>query len=828
VSGQVGSLWIRLGIIDKDFEQGLKKSERDLKTFGDRITNIGQRLTVGLSLPLALASGAAIKLGMDTVESENLFSVSMGKMKDSARAWSEDLRQQLGLNSYELRKNVGVFYNMLGSMGLGEKAAYELSTSLTKLSYDMASFFNISQQDAFQKIQSGITGEIEPLRRLGIIVNETTTKNWALTNGLIKQGETLSEAGKVMARYGVIMDATKNAQGDLARTLDSPANKLRILQEQLKQAWTELGVAFLPAASSFLSALKPVVENIAKLADWFGKLDPSIRNTIALFTSLMIALGPALIGWGKLNLMLSAFPGLVTASRLGLAGLSKAFGPFLVGGVIIAGLTAIIGLLAGMNYYLEEAKRIANEMPSVNVSDKSDKDLKQMQTRFQTLINNAKSRVSSAKQDYESAAFNNRSKAERQSAYNAYMNAQTDLKMWQSNYDQVTTELNRRSLLEKKFNATLEEGLTQTEKVVKKIGGAATGRNALSIDAATKAGLPTNQIGAALKESSLDFEEVINTLPPIFGEGAEKLRTALSALDNIKSLGAGGLTGLGGFLGVLQIFFSGIMEKQAKEQQKAAEKWQRLLSGGDISAQLNKYNDFSSKIAKMQSLVNNASWWDHFFGNVSHWHDIISQLQSSQGELFTAISKGLNTTAQNFSSIIAQAFDAADLTTFKQDVKEGIYTNVLQGLQTAFLQGAVMKPLFDELSQFVTLAVADGILSSEEFAAIQTMVTGIIDESSPFYEILQQLSDSMGILDNTVNKVNESMQNVPQFFKVALTRNQIALPVNDGGSLSGGGSRNIIINGDVYGYDDFNRKVNQAVSINQMGSGLTQNGIARA
>ncbi|HYH05385.1 MAG TPA: phage tail tape measure protein, partial [Bacillota bacterium] len=142
--GNAGSIWVKLGLDSSGFDNGLKKAEKDLKGVSNRLMDIGSRLTLGLSVPLGLVSGAALKMGADAVESENLFSVSMGKMADSARAWSEQLRKNLGLNAYEVRKNVGTFNVMLGSMGMTEKAAYDMSKGLTQLAYDMASFYNLS------------------------------------------------------------------------------------------------------------------------------------------------------------------------------------------------------------------------------------------------------------------------------------------------------------------------------------------------------------------------------------------------------------------------------------------------------------------------------------------------------------------------------------------------------------------------------------------------------------------------------------------------------------------------------------------------------------
>lgn len=374
---QVGSLWVRLGIIDKDFEQGLKKAERDLNRFGNRLSNLGQRLTTGLSIPLALVSGAAIKLGMDAVESEGLFSVSMGKMADSAREWSEELRRNLGLNAYELRKNVGILYTMFNSMKMGERASYDMAKGLTQLAHDMASFYNINPEEAFQKLQAGITGQVEPLKRLGIVVNETAIKQWALTNGMIKQGETMTEQQKILARYNVIMEATSKAHGDLERTMDSPTNKLRALKEEIQNTATDLGVALLPAVSKLLQSLKPMVELVSKLVEEFLKLPEPIRNIIAGFAGLLIMLGPIIMLVGKFLMTLASIPGAITTIGSGiplltgsLGILAKAFAPFLIGGAIIAGLVAIVGWLSKIR---EEARLAATDIKSVTGVEEAQK-----------------------------------------------------------------------------------------------------------------------------------------------------------------------------------------------------------------------------------------------------------------------------------------------------------------------------------------------------------------------------------------------------------------------------------------------------------------------
>jgi hypothetical protein len=203
---------------------------------------------------------AAITSAMNAIESENLFTVVMGSMGAKARAWSEELGKTLGLNAYTIRKNVAIFYNMTTAMGVARDKAYEISTGVTQLTYDLVSLYNIPFEEMFTKVQAGLSGEIEPLRRLGIIVSETATKQWAYKNGMAALGKELTETQKITARYGLLMELTKNAQGDLARTIKSPANQLKILGDQLKVLSIELGKAFMPLASIVL----PLLVNFVK------------------------------------------------------------------------------------------------------------------------------------------------------------------------------------------------------------------------------------------------------------------------------------------------------------------------------------------------------------------------------------------------------------------------------------------------------------------------------------------------------------------------------------------------------------------------------------
>lgn len=272
--------------------ESMDKAGAKMKAVGDKISSAGKTLSTAVTLPLLGIGTAATKMAMDAVESENLFEVAMGGVADDARKWSEETSKALGLNAYNVRNNMATYNSMLTSMGLATDESLEMSQGLTQLSYDMASFYNLNPEEAFNKLKSGISGEAEPLKALGILVNDTTVKTYAYTHGISKQGEQLTEAQKVQARYGAIMEATKNAQGDLARTMDSPTNKIRAMKEQAQQIGIQFGQILIPILEKLIATIKP-------LMDRFQGLSKEQQEMIVKIALIAAAVGPVLLVVGK-------------------------------------------------------------------------------------------------------------------------------------------------------------------------------------------------------------------------------------------------------------------------------------------------------------------------------------------------------------------------------------------------------------------------------------------------------------------------------------------------------------------------------------------------
>jgi len=298
---KIGELIINLkantAVLARDFQKatGLSRSASQKISQALKVIAIG---AAAAATALGAIGIASVKMAIDAVESENLFEVSMGRMAKAAREWSEEMSAALGLNAFEVRKMVGTFDVMTKSLGVGEEEAFEMSKALTKLAQDMASFFNLRPEEAFQKLQSGITGEIEPLKRLGVVVNETITNQTAYNRGIAEYGAKLTEAQKVQARYLAIMEQTSAAQGDLARTIDSPANALRVIRAQVEQLGIELGMDLLPAfrgvaigGQKLVAWLREVREEVDSNSRDVGLLATAVRAIPVYITDWTIKLG---------------------------------------------------------------------------------------------------------------------------------------------------------------------------------------------------------------------------------------------------------------------------------------------------------------------------------------------------------------------------------------------------------------------------------------------------------------------------------------------------------------------------------------------------------
>ena len=206
------------------------------------------------------------------IEDLNLFTISMGQYAEEAQKYAEQAASVMGIDPGKWMRNQGVFMTIAEGFGVASDRAYIMSKNLTQLGYDISSFANISYEDAMLKLQSGISGELEPLRRIGYDLSQARLQQEALNLGITKSFTAMTQAEKAQIRYYTIMKQVTTAQGDMARTLNAPANQLRVLRAELEQCARALGNIFLPALNAILPYAIAVVKVIRAIAEIIASL----------------------------------------------------------------------------------------------------------------------------------------------------------------------------------------------------------------------------------------------------------------------------------------------------------------------------------------------------------------------------------------------------------------------------------------------------------------------------------------------------------------------------------------------------------------------------
>ena len=246
-------------------------------SFGNVVT--AMRNTIGRAAALA-AAFYGLRRAFDAtignvntyIENMNLFQASMGEYANAAAEYGQQIQNVLGIDFADWARNQGVFQTLITGMGDTADRAAVMSQQLTQLGYDIASFYNISVEDAMLKLQSGMAGELEPLRRLGWDLSNARMQLEATKLGIQGSVQEMTQAEKVGLRYHLIMTQVTQTHGDMARTIASPANQLRVLQAQLSLAARAIGNLFIPALNMILPVVIAVVKAIRLLAQNIGGL----------------------------------------------------------------------------------------------------------------------------------------------------------------------------------------------------------------------------------------------------------------------------------------------------------------------------------------------------------------------------------------------------------------------------------------------------------------------------------------------------------------------------------------------------------------------------
>lgn len=256
---------------------GTKQAESSLDSFISKL-----RTSASVIRAVATVASTFYKVGQGIaycvdqsnkyIENINLADTSLGQYAATAHEYADAVQAALGINSGEFLKNQGTFMTMAHGMGVAANNAYTMSKGLTQLSYDLASFFNISNDEAFEKVRSGLAGEIEPLRALGYDLTTARLQQEAYNMGLNEQVSNMTQAEKAMLRYKAIMSQVSWAHGDLAKTAASPSNQIRILKSQMQTAAQAIGNVFLPMLKAIIPVAVAVVKAVATLANLLAKV----------------------------------------------------------------------------------------------------------------------------------------------------------------------------------------------------------------------------------------------------------------------------------------------------------------------------------------------------------------------------------------------------------------------------------------------------------------------------------------------------------------------------------------------------------------------------
>lgn len=284
-----GSIVIDTKLDTKKLEQGISKLSGKL---GSAAKSFSGALARGIGVGVAaIAAGVAtvsvlgIKLASDLEEVQNVVDTTFGGGADVINKWAKEAGDAFGLSELKAKQFTGAMGAMLKSMGFGADETLDMSTNLAGLAGDMASFYNLDHDEAWEKIRSGISGETEPLKILGINMSEANLEAFALRKGIKKSLKEMSQGEKTLLRYNYLLEATKDAQGDFARTSDSLANQQRILKLSFEKTAAQIGRKLLPGITGLTSGLSDLlsgetVSGLAKLESGFSSLAVGIADTL--------------------------------------------------------------------------------------------------------------------------------------------------------------------------------------------------------------------------------------------------------------------------------------------------------------------------------------------------------------------------------------------------------------------------------------------------------------------------------------------------------------------------------------------------------------------
>ena len=277
----------------KKMQQQTKSATNAVETQTEKIksafSKIGKVVGLALSVTAIISFGkSCIELGSNLAEVQNVVDVTFGAMSGTINKFARDALEEFGLSETSAKKYTSTMGAMLKSMGFTTQAAAEMSMEMTGLSADMASFHNLKSEEAFNKIRAGISGETEPLKDLGINMSVANLEAYALSQGITKAYNSMTQQEQTMLRYNYLLKATADAQGDFARTSDGWANQVRVLSERFNSLKAIIGQGLIAVLTPVVRVLNVLLSKILTVTDAFSNFVSKIsgKNTKTTTTAV--------------------------------------------------------------------------------------------------------------------------------------------------------------------------------------------------------------------------------------------------------------------------------------------------------------------------------------------------------------------------------------------------------------------------------------------------------------------------------------------------------------------------------------------------------------
>ena len=265
--------------VQNQTKQTAKVVEAQTSKIKAAFSKVGKIIGAALSVAALVRFGkSCIELGSALAEVQNVVDVTFGDMADDINQFAKDALEQFGLSETTAKKFTSTLGAMLKSMKFSTKEAAEMSKTMTGLAADMASFYNLDTEEAFNKIRAGISGETEPLKQLGINLSVANLEEYALSQGITKSYNAMTQQEQALLRYNYLLQVTADAQGDFARTSDGWANQIRILSERWNALKAAIGQGLIAVLTPVVRVLNILLEKILQVTNAFSAMIAKITG----------------------------------------------------------------------------------------------------------------------------------------------------------------------------------------------------------------------------------------------------------------------------------------------------------------------------------------------------------------------------------------------------------------------------------------------------------------------------------------------------------------------------------------------------------------------